>query len=438
MKEILFSKYSGERSPQFAIRTSIVWDGKEKWVEKVPLTKEATGHIEKLADLFVKIQEIYRGTRLRPCPVTVENGIAKFEFIEGTSLHDKLGALVSANDEEGIVLFCKKYVSLIKSRNDIKPFEKTPEFLRIFGDLSLPDGLTGTAFSNIDMTFDNMIEKESGEIILLDYEWCFDFPIPLEYNAYRALFYSFEKWGMTDFLNTRICPILGIDEMLFSIIWEMEKGFSAYVQRGTKSELIWWDYNSILKRSYDWQEELNWQREELIRENEEAKQALIQVHHKEKQELFQQYERTKQVLIEKHEEEKQALIQQYKEEKQKIIQHNNEEKRFLVLRHEEEKQILAQEYEALNQQLKHYQEHYHAAIAQREGLKQELAQVQYAYADISNAFFWKITKPARAMTDALKVLLKKNRYTYLFCRGLRCLKQNGFSYTLDKVLQYRN
>ena len=55
------------------------------------------------------------------------------------------------------------------------------------------------------------------------------------------------------------------------------------------------------------------------------------------------------------------------------------------------------------------------------------------YNEISNATCWKITKPIRVTLDATKRLLKSNRYTHLFCKGLKCLKQNGFAYTWKKV-----
>lgn len=87
----------------------------------------------------------------------------------------------------------------------------------------------------------------------------------------------------------------------------------------------------------------------------------------------------------------------------------------------------------LAQELAHYQEHYHAAIAQREELKRQLAQSQYAYNIISNAFFWKITKPFRFAVDCMKSLLRGNHCTYLMCKGLKCWKENGFAYTWKKV-----
>ncbi len=146
-------------------------------------------------------------------------------------------------------------------------------------------------------------------------------------------------------------------------------------------------------------------------------------------ELVQQHEEAKQKLVRQHEEAKQELIRQHEEQRRSLTQRCE----ALMQQSEEQRCGLTQQCEALRQQLALYQEHYHAAIAQREGLKQELARSQYAYSVVSNAFFWKITKPARVMTDALKSLLKKNRYTWLFCKGLKCWKQNGFSYTWRKI-----
>lgn len=84
-------------------------------------------------------------------------------------------------------------------------------------------------------------------------------------------------------------------------------------------------------------------------------------------------------------------------------------------------------------ELAHYKEHYHAAIGQREALKIQLAEVQNAYSAISNAFFWKITKPFRVCLDALKRILGKMAFFRLLGKGLRCLHQNGWRYTWRKV-----
>lgn len=84
-------------------------------------------------------------------------------------------------------------------------------------------------------------------------------------------------------------------------------------------------------------------------------------------------------------------------------------------------------------ELAHYKEHYQAAIGQREALKVQLAEVQNAYSAISNAFFWKITKPFRVCLDALKRICGKVAFFRLLGKGLRCLHQNGWRYTWRKV-----
>lgn len=94
----------------------------------------------------------------------------------------------------------------------------------------------------------------------------------------------------------------------------------------------------------------------------------------------------------------------------------------------------------LEKELAHYKEHYFATINQREGLKQQVAGLQLAYDTISNAACWKMTKPIRAVLDFIKRMLRSNRYTRLFCKGLKCLKENGVHYTWRKVkdkLQHR-
>lgn len=87
----------------------------------------------------------------------------------------------------------------------------------------------------------------------------------------------------------------------------------------------------------------------------------------------------------------------------------------------------------LEAELAHYKEHYHAAIGQREVLKTQLAEVQNAYSAISNAFFWKITKPFRVCLDALKRILGEVAFFRLIGKGIRCLHENGWSYTWHKV-----
>jgi len=92
--------------------------------------------------------------------------------------------------------------------------------------------------------------------------------------------------------------------------------------------------------------------------------------------------------------------------------------------------------EKIQSELEHFKTHYTAALNQREDLKRQLAEVAAAYTTISTSSSWRMTKPLRVTLDLIKKLLKFNRMTWIFYKGLKCLKENGFNYTLHKV-KYR-
>lgn len=89
----------------------------------------------------------------------------------------------------------------------------------------------------------------------------------------------------------------------------------------------------------------------------------------------------------------------------------------------------------LRGELDFVQQHYNAAIHQRDDLQQQAKYWQDSYDIISNSQFWKLTKPGRLIMDCLKYPFKKNKQQSLFGKGLCCLKENGFSYTWKKVQQ---
>lgn len=97
----------------------------------------------------------------------------------------------------------------------------------------------------------------------------------------------------------------------------------------------------------------------------------------------------------------------------------------------QEKDILIKN---LNAELEHYKLHYNAAINQREELKIIISKLEDCYNIISNSTCWKMTKPIRIILDTIKKILKSNKHTHLFCKGIKSLKNNGFQFTLKKVI----
>lgn len=103
------------------------------------------------------------------------------------------------------------------------------------------------------------------------------------------------------------------------------------------------------------------------------------------------------------------------------------EKTTLVLKHTQS------ELNELTEKMNSLQKIHSATSQQKDDLEGRLAVVQASYDAISNAFFWKITKPARVFLDTIKKPLRRVPLFRLIGKGLHCLRANGWKYTWQKV-----
>ena len=110
--------------------------------------------------------------------------------------------------------------------------------------------------------------------------------------------------------------------------------------------------------------------------------------------------------------------------KREVSEH---ERTTLVLKHTQS------ELDELVEKMDSLQALHSATSQQKADLERRLAAVQASYDAISNAFFWKITKPARVLLDAIKKPLRKVPLFRLIGKALRCWRANGWKYTWQKV-----
>ncbi len=124
------------------------------------------------------------------------------------------------------------------------------------------------------------------------------------------------------------------------------------------------------------------------------------------------------------------------QEKNNILEKKNKEleKKSNNLQ-QKNNEVQQKEIKRITCELNNYKEHYGAAILQRDDLINRLKISENNYNTVLNSTCWKITKPIRITLDYIKKILKGNRYTHLMCKGLKCLKQNGFKYTIRKIKQ---
>ena len=258
----IYAKYSDQRIEQLRISTSIIKDAEgNKKVYKTALTAAANKHIRKIADSYEVVRKMYSGTRLEPNigkfieghePAPLIAGLAskardsvEFEYLKGVTLEDYITELDKNEKYEHIEELIKTYVRLLNSVDGAEPFKPTPEFEKIFGKRNFKKDYMALPVSNFDLIFSNiMLEKdklEDGPWHVLDYEWVFDFPIPIPFIIYRAIFYQAPydmTQGFNKYMTQRgrdIYAACGIDigeRMLFA---EMEHSFLRHVIGGMAS-----------------------------------------------------------------------------------------------------------------------------------------------------------------------------------------------------------
>ena len=200
MKQTLFVKYNRTRKPEYQIRTSIVEEDGVRYVEKAALCLEGQLHIHS----FQKKYELLTGQNPHVQVLKPEfpqgDAFVRFPFLKGQSLAERMGSQIREGRPAAEVL--KEGLSLIFGEGQ-EPFTPTPAFEEVFG--TIPD-IQDESFhvSNVDALFENVMETAEG-LWFMDYEWVFEFPVPMGYLRYRNLYYFFERFknafGWSDVLG---------------------------------------------------------------------------------------------------------------------------------------------------------------------------------------------------------------------------------------------
>lgn len=234
MYKIIYTKYSNERDERFNIRTDIILDNDgKKYIQKTALTEKAKEHIEHIYTCYKLLDHLFKGTnfKINKCEKMDEN--LRFEFIEGRTLEEDLDDYLLQGDYKRIIETIKVFITDLKKGMDDNDFVITPEFVKVFGEVELPANIKASKFNNIDMIFENVIQNQCWNVI--DYEWTFMFPVPLNYIVFRALHYYIngsEKRHHLKKLN--LFEMFNITEAEKKQYEIMEHNFQQYVVGNTK------------------------------------------------------------------------------------------------------------------------------------------------------------------------------------------------------------
>ena len=234
-EELLFLKYSVERDETFRIRTEIVKkkDG-TKVVRKVPYGEKAISHVKRMKHWEEVLRKQYEPEDVSVNRCTLNEKGAEFEFLKGETLEDVLNDYLQKNDFAGFIGEIKAYADKLEKILKPEAFVAGDQFKEIFGDISFDTPQTAASVNNIDLIFPNIILID-GKWNVIDYEWTFDFQIPLKFIIHRAIALYCTQKKQNNLQSADICRMLGITEGEEKVFLEMEHRLQVYLLGGTKT-----------------------------------------------------------------------------------------------------------------------------------------------------------------------------------------------------------
>ena len=176
-----FVKIGAQRKEEFNIYT-IIWSDGE--VSKSPISAKANDHIKRMVE-----GSKHDIGKIRCLDAELKDDSLYYDFINQKSCEYMILDFIAKNDKE-------KFFELIEDIYDAlfyNSFESdeyaTEEFLKVFKEKS-DIKFHCHEKSYLDVILGNMFIID-GKFTVIDYEWIYDFPIPLEYIFYRTFSYHF-------------------------------------------------------------------------------------------------------------------------------------------------------------------------------------------------------------------------------------------------------
>ena len=181
-------RFSSSRASRFQVRTEIRLgsDGR-RIVRKLPMFPEGIAHIENACKNGSSLCERFEKVGVNVVSGAWKDGFAEIPYLSGMSLGDRLAELALSADWAGFdgafSAYCEKVRGMATG-----PFQPTNRFREIFGGAAVPVGLSSCDRIDIDFIPQNILILDHSWQVA-DTEWTFDFPVPVEFILYRAVFY---------------------------------------------------------------------------------------------------------------------------------------------------------------------------------------------------------------------------------------------------------
>ena len=232
----VFTKYSNERAAAYALRTDILQkaDG-SRVVKKTACAPEGKEHVLAMKDHAAKLDELFAGAGICANKVVgadPDDGSVCFEFLEGReTLEEHALDLIGRGQEEEafgqIRAYCAKISSLAS-----QPFVVTDAFREVFALQAYPFADQTLPVTDLDMVCENLLlSGDEKPDTLIDFEWTYDFPVPVRFVLFRIWDYFFKR-NLPERSAVDLCMQEGFSQEEISLFGGMEKAWQAHVLSG--------------------------------------------------------------------------------------------------------------------------------------------------------------------------------------------------------------
>lgn len=226
MDRVLFSKFSKDRQKEFQISTSVIENEKGRFVVKEAVHEEGLRHIQKLGESWERLKELYGYKDLKICPCRIQGNRAVFPYVEGDSMEDRIQKWGERKDFSRIKEEYKNLYEILFSAKGLHTFQNSEGFRSVFGEVSFSREQTAGEISNIDMIPSNLLVGDGYTVI--DYEWVFDFEIPVEFIYARSVFLQEAAARLQESQKKELYQIAGIEWEDVPLYYQMEVNFQEY------------------------------------------------------------------------------------------------------------------------------------------------------------------------------------------------------------------
>lgn len=247
-QKTIFAKCSVERKDEYKIITRIFEENGKKIVEKDAAHAKANAHVERMAEYAANSPYLTENVKIVPCE-KVGAGRVQFPYIEGPRLDKIIDDAVKAKEWDVVWENVRLLKDIIMNVSGKEEFHATEEFKEVFDQIEWPqseenakgakqpeepvdpltliEGYEAVKGASMDMVAANIIMGDA--IYVLDYEWCFDFALPLKFILYRSILLNGTLNVIPDEQKQTLMEIVGISEEESKLFFQMEVSFQKYV-----------------------------------------------------------------------------------------------------------------------------------------------------------------------------------------------------------------